>query len=52
MAMGGKETGDRQNKLGTQLASPVLDDDNPCAQALHGHPVTISQCTFQAHIAR
>lgn len=39
-------------ELGIELGSPVLDDGNPSEHTVHGHPITISQCTFQAHVAR
>lgn len=52
--MGGKDVllaqsqGDGEGELGP----PVLGDGDPGAHTVHGHPITISQCTFQAHIAR
>lgn len=64
MAMGGKEVifsqaptpekVERHNRgeANPRLVSPVLGHENPGAQTLHGSPITISQCTFQAHIAR
>eukprot|EP00752_Nemacystus_decipiens_P006347 g5721.t1 len=44
----------REGELETQLESTaVLGDDDPGSyNTVHGHPITISQCTFQAHIAR
>ena len=46
----GHNSGD--GELDTQLGSPGLDNDDPGFYTVHGHPITISQCTFQAHIAR